>query len=220
MLAECRAATDFDGSREHSLDTQILETERGGDDVDNRIRRADFVKVHFLHIDAVNIGFRFSQGSEHRDCALFYGATVTGAFDDFDDLCETPMRFGRILAQDDGGPGAFDTHLGCRLDFEFEFGFEGEFCELAPQVVHRYADVYHRAYVHVAGNSAETVVQKRPCHGPMLTQGRAGSPVRLDFTFRQDSLARSDNRRAASKPPALLRRALMLAAAINSTDRG
>ena len=165
MLAEYRAAADFDRPRQDRIDAQVLETERGGNDIDYGIRRADLMKVDLLQVDSMHIGFGFAERPEHADRALLHGGAVSGAFDDVDDLCEMTMGSGHIIAQDNRSPGTRDAHLGRSLDFQPEFGLEGEFLQLTPQVVHRHAHIDHGADVHVARDAAEAVVEKGPGHG-------------------------------------------------------
>ena len=68
MTGRDRTANDF-------IDAQQREADRGGGDINDRVDRADLVKVNFLGGGAVNGPFRFGHGSEdaERQIALIVG---------------------------------------------------------------------------------------------------------------------------------------------------
>ena len=58
-----------------------MDTDRGGHDIDDGIRRADFVKVDVIDGDTMNFCFRLRQASKDRDAGCFNLGGQFGALD-------------------------------------------------------------------------------------------------------------------------------------------
>ena len=70
MLGTGYAAAQGNFGKMQFIYSQFRYADRGGDDVDDGIGGADFVKMHLIDGDAMNLRFRLGESGENIDGSL------------------------------------------------------------------------------------------------------------------------------------------------------
>src|SRR6185295_16382991 len=86
------AAANMKRRRAEALNTQLLKTDGGANDVDNRVERAHLVKVDMFNWFVVYPGFSFRQPREYFRRAIFNRFRQSGVVNDLENIGKVTMR--------------------------------------------------------------------------------------------------------------------------------
>ena len=87
-----RAAAHHDGGARHARRSEVLDGERGADQVDDRVVGADFVEVHLIQADPVHARLRLAQTAEESRGPFPRAGSETAPLDHAEDRGQAPMR--------------------------------------------------------------------------------------------------------------------------------
>ena len=160
------AAADVERGRDDPLGAEPFHAEHRADDVDDRVERAHFVEMHFLHRHLMNLSLRLGEALKHLLGAIARGRRQRGPVDQFEDSRQVPVsvrslvRGARCVVRgavfvDDELRG---RHAGAQylLRADVVTG-HGKAAERALQLVERQAGVDERAERHVARDAGEAI---------------------------------------------------------------
>ena len=74
------------------LDAEQIKSNAGPNNVDDRVHRADLMKVDVLDVDTVDLRLRFRKSSENRRCPLLHGIGQARAGDKCFNISKMAMR--------------------------------------------------------------------------------------------------------------------------------
>ncbi len=155
------AAADVNRRTDKSIDLQRVETDRSANNVDNRIKRAHFMKVNMIHGLIVYTCFCFSKTREDLHGALLHRVVQSRRFDDLFDIGKVAMFV--LVRGLDARVGRTQSRSINRFEVEVKT-FDRQQRELFAQVARLDTRGNHRAENHVAARSGETIeIQSLHC---------------------------------------------------------
>jgi hypothetical protein len=152
-------AAKFHGVAEDVVSTNVFQADCSGNNVDNGIRGANFVKVYFFDIHVVNYCLGGGNVREDIQRALRHGVRVACVIDYPTDVRQVPVVMW-LVVELDGGASAADAQFRAGCDFEVELAGHAQPGEFSFEVFNRDSEIEHCADVHVTRNAAETVVDE------------------------------------------------------------
>lgn len=157
VVAAHRSRAERHGGAVYIFGLQRIERKRDADDVDDRIDRADLVKVHVFNRNAVNFPFGdadFFEDSQAVSCSPFAEARAADHANDVRIMAMVRRRLVRI--EDDIHFQSGDAFLVDAFPFQLE-RLDAYFLQLALHVRPIGAGIDQCGQRHIAANAGETI---------------------------------------------------------------